>query len=322
MPTALITGITGQDGSYLAEHLLIEGLRGLRPHPRADQPQAPASSTQRCPTCEIELGDLLDQASLIAAVEKVQPDEVYNLAAISFVPLSWNQPELTGEITGLGVLRMLEAIRIVTAASPPARPAAASSSTRRRAARCSARCRRPPRTRTRPSTPAAPTASPRSTATTSPSTTARATASSPAAASSSTTSRPAAGPSSSPARSPRAPSASSWASRRSSSSATSTAERDWGFAGDYVRAMHMMLQHARGGRLRHRQRRVPHDQRVRRARLPPPRPRLAGLRPQRPQVHTPGRGRAPLRRRHEGPPEARLAAHRRLQGAGGDDGRV
>jgi GDPmannose 4,6-dehydratase len=117
VPTALITGITGQDGSYLAEHLLAQGytVHGLIRGQNNPKRQVVESIL---PDVEIELGDLLDQASLISVVQKVQPDEIYNLAAISFVPLSWNQPELTGEITGLGVLRMLEAIRIVTAASP------------------------------------------------------------------------------------------------------------------------------------------------------------------------------------------------------------
>jgi GDPmannose 4,6-dehydratase len=117
VPTALITGITGQDGSYLAEHLLSQGytVYGLIRGQNNPKRQVVESIL---PNVEIELGDLLDQASLMSVVQKVQPDEIYNLAAISFVPLSWNQPELTGEITGLGVLRMLEAIRIVTAASP------------------------------------------------------------------------------------------------------------------------------------------------------------------------------------------------------------
>ncbi len=116
MPIALITGITGQDGQYLAEHLLSKGyqvyglIRGQN-NPKRQVVEA------NLPDVEIELGDLLDQASLITVLQKVQPDEIYNLAAVSFVPLSWNQPELTGEITGLGVLRMLEAIRIVTGAS-------------------------------------------------------------------------------------------------------------------------------------------------------------------------------------------------------------
>ncbi|TKK88670.1 GDP-mannose 4,6-dehydratase [Herbidospora galbida] len=105
---ALITGITGQDGSYLAEHLLAEGyevwglVRG-QSNPRV----------ARLPK-DIHLvrGDLLDQGSLISAVERVRPDEVYNLGAISFVPMSWEQAELTAEVTGMGVLRMLEAIRV------------------------------------------------------------------------------------------------------------------------------------------------------------------------------------------------------------------
>ncbi len=117
MPRALITGITGQDGSYLSEHLLAQGyevyglIRG--------QANPKRSVIERTlPDVRIVDGDLLDQASLINVVQKVQPDEIYNLAAISFVALSWNQPELTGEITGLGALRMLEAIRLSGGASP------------------------------------------------------------------------------------------------------------------------------------------------------------------------------------------------------------
>jgi len=117
MPRALITGITGQDGFYLSEHLLKQGydvygvVRG-----QANPKRALLERT--LPDVRIVDGDLLDQASLMNLVQKVKPDEVYNLAAISFVMLSWNQPELTGEITGLGALRMLEAIRLTTAASP------------------------------------------------------------------------------------------------------------------------------------------------------------------------------------------------------------
>ena len=107
---ALITGVTGQDGSYLAELLLEKGYRvyGI----------ARRSSLERFDRIEhildrLELvqGDLTDQSSLDEAVRGVQPDEVYNLAAQSFVPTSWNQPVLTGDVTGLGVTRMLEAIR-------------------------------------------------------------------------------------------------------------------------------------------------------------------------------------------------------------------
>ena len=109
----MITGITGQDGSYLAEHLLTEGyevwgiLRGQ---------DAPSKPWIRPLLGDVQLvrGDLLDQKSLITAVDHVQPDEVYNLGAISYVPLSWKQAEITSEVTGLGVLRMLEAIGTVT----------------------------------------------------------------------------------------------------------------------------------------------------------------------------------------------------------------
>ncbi len=120
MPTALITGITGQDGTYLAEHLLSLGYKvyGLV---RGQANPKRLMVEELLPDVEIEEGDLLDQASLIACIQRVKPDEVYNLAAVSFVPVSWNQPELTGEVTGLGVLRMLEAIRIASGVSPSRR---------------------------------------------------------------------------------------------------------------------------------------------------------------------------------------------------------
>ena len=112
MKTALITGITGQDGTYLAEYLnglgySVYGLIRGQNNPKAEAVQ------RLIPDLELVEGDLLDQSSLIAAVENTQPDEVYNLGAISFVPLSWRQPVLTSEITGLGVTRLLEAIRMV-----------------------------------------------------------------------------------------------------------------------------------------------------------------------------------------------------------------
>ncbi|WP_344975272.1 GDP-mannose 4,6-dehydratase [Streptosporangium fragile] len=113
---ALITGITGQDGSYLAECLLNQGyeVAGL-----ARGQANPRVSRLRKLLQDVRLvrGDLLDQGSLISAVEKVQPDEVYNLGAISFVPMSWEQAELTAEVTGMGVLRMLEAIRVYSGIS-------------------------------------------------------------------------------------------------------------------------------------------------------------------------------------------------------------
>jgi len=116
MPRALITGITGQDGFYLSEHLLSKGyevygmIRG-QANPKLRMVE------QTLPDVRVVEGDLLDQASLMNVVQKVKPDEIYNLAAISFVMLSWNQPELTGEITGMGALRLLEAIRLTTNAS-------------------------------------------------------------------------------------------------------------------------------------------------------------------------------------------------------------
>jgi GDPmannose 4,6-dehydratase len=121
MPTALITGITGQDGTYLAEHLLsvdyrVYGLIRGQANPKRQLVET------LLPDVRIVEGDLLDQTSLINAIQRVEPDEIYNLAAVSFVPVSWNQPELTGEVTGLGVLRMLEAIRVVEGAST-SRPA-------------------------------------------------------------------------------------------------------------------------------------------------------------------------------------------------------
>lgn len=111
-PTALITGITGQDGSYLAELLLEEGYRvvGMTRRSSTDAMERIAHIVDRL---EIVQGDLLDQASLVSALQDVRPSEVYNLAAQSFVPTSWNQPVLTGEFTGLGVTRMLEAVRQV-----------------------------------------------------------------------------------------------------------------------------------------------------------------------------------------------------------------
>lgn len=108
MTTALITGITGQDGSYLAEFLLGKGYRVVGMARRSS-----TVTSGRIAHLDIEIvqGDLLDQNSLAQALRDVRPDEVYNLGAQSFVPASWNQPVYTAEVTGLGVLKMLEAIR-------------------------------------------------------------------------------------------------------------------------------------------------------------------------------------------------------------------
>lgn len=109
---ALITGITGQDGSYLAEFLLEKGYKVFGLVRRSS-----TINFERLVNLQdkIELlpGDLLDQNSLISALQQSQPHEVYNLASQSFVPTSWNQPVLTGEFTALGVTRMLEAARLV-----------------------------------------------------------------------------------------------------------------------------------------------------------------------------------------------------------------
>jgi GDPmannose 4,6-dehydratase len=112
---ALITGITGQDGSYLAEFLLEKNYRvyGLV---RRSSTINFERITHLQDKVELIPGDLLDQSSLITALQKSEPDEVYNLAAQSFVPTSWSQPVLTGEFTALGVTRMIEAIRVVNPA--------------------------------------------------------------------------------------------------------------------------------------------------------------------------------------------------------------
>jgi len=112
MKRALITGITGQDGSYLAEHLLSLNYRvfGLVRRSSTDGLERIFHILKNI---ELVEGDLLDQHSLVRALEKAKPDEIYNLAAQSFVPASFSQPIYTGEVTALGVTRMLEAIKSV-----------------------------------------------------------------------------------------------------------------------------------------------------------------------------------------------------------------
>lgn len=112
MKKALITGITGQDGSYLAELLLSKGYKvyGLTRRTSTVNNERIKHIQDKI---ELVPGDLLDQSSLASALLQTEPDEVYNLAAQSFVKTSWNQPVLTGEITALGVIRLLEAIRVV-----------------------------------------------------------------------------------------------------------------------------------------------------------------------------------------------------------------
>jgi GDPmannose 4,6-dehydratase len=109
---ALITGITGQDGSYLAEFLLEKGYKvyGMVRRASSDHFERIAHLQDRI---ELREGDLLDQLSIITLLHDIEPHEIYNLAAQSFVPTSWEQPILTSEATALGVTRMLEAIRVV-----------------------------------------------------------------------------------------------------------------------------------------------------------------------------------------------------------------
>ena len=147
--TALITGMTGQDGSYLAEYCCNKatgsaGLCDSRPR------RTSGGSEHLLDNIELLQADLLDQTSLDQAISSAQPDEVYNLAAQSFVPVSWEQPLLTGEFTGAG--------RHPGAGSRSASRTRRSASTRRRPARCSARCARCPRPRRTPFYPRAPTA--------------------------------------------------------------------------------------------------------------------------------------------------------------------
>ena len=112
MPTAIVTGITGQDGSYLADFLLSKGYRVIGMVRRSSTVTFGRIEHIQ-DDIEIIQGDLHDQSSLVYLIEEYRPDEVYNLAAQSFVPTSWKQPVLTGEVTALGVTRMLEAIRLV-----------------------------------------------------------------------------------------------------------------------------------------------------------------------------------------------------------------
>ena len=124
MPRAMITGITGQDGSYLAELLLSKGYE-VAGVVRRTSHHSYERVEHLLPRIRLVHADLLDQHSLTMAVQEIQPDEVYNLAAQSYVPTSFSQPVLTGEFTALGVTRILEAIRL---ACPRARFYQASSS--------------------------------------------------------------------------------------------------------------------------------------------------------------------------------------------------
>jgi GDPmannose 4,6-dehydratase len=124
MPKALITGVTGQDGSYLAELLLDKGYEVVGVVRRTSH-HSYERIEHLLDRIEVVAADLLDQHSLTVVLQEARPDEVYNLAAQSYVPTSWTQPVLTGEFTALGVTRILEAIRLV---HPAARFYQASSS--------------------------------------------------------------------------------------------------------------------------------------------------------------------------------------------------
>src|SRR4051812_12850175 len=111
-PRALITGIAGQDGSYLAELLVEKGYEVfgiVRGSPLGDYPNLERVREQ----IQLLQGDLLDQMTLLDAIVKSEPDELYNLAATSFVPASWRQPVMTAQFTAVGVTSMLEAVRVV-----------------------------------------------------------------------------------------------------------------------------------------------------------------------------------------------------------------
>src|SRR6516165_7311822 len=112
MKRALVTGITGQDGSHLADWLLENNyeVHGIVRRASTENFERIAHLNERI---SLHQADLLDQLSIISVFQAVQPNEVYNLAAMSFVPTSWTQPVLTGEFTAIGVTRMLDAIRQV-----------------------------------------------------------------------------------------------------------------------------------------------------------------------------------------------------------------
>ena len=112
MPKALITGVTGQDGSYLAELLLAKGYEVVGVVRRTSH-HSYERIEHLLDRIEVVAADLLDQHSLTVVLQDTRPDEVYNLAAQSYVPTSWTQPVLTGEFTALGVTRILEAVRLV-----------------------------------------------------------------------------------------------------------------------------------------------------------------------------------------------------------------
>ena len=232
MSTALITGITGQDGSYLAELLLSKGYRVIGMARRAST-QTYERIQHLLDDITVIQGDLTDQGSLLSMLEEYKPDEIYNLAAQSFVPTSWNQPVLTGDVTALGVTRLwkpsVSSIRRSNFIKPPP-------------VRCSARCWRSRKRNPRLFIRAVPMASPRPMVIGSRSITANPLTCSRSPASSSITKARARGL--------------EFVTRKVSDGAVRIKlglsrelhlgnlelRRDWGFAGDYVKAMWLMLQ--------------------------------------------------------------------------------
>ena len=284
--TALITGITGQDGSYLAEFLLDKGYRVVGVVRRSSAPNL-WRIEHLLDRIELRPGDLLDQLSLLRLIDDVQPDEFYNLAAMSFVPASWDTPLLTGEFNSQGVTRVLEAIRQV---KPDTRFYQASSS------EMYGKVRAVPQSEETPFHPRSPygvskvfghyiTVNYRESYGMFACSGILFNHESPRRGLEFVTRKVTDG-----------------VARIKLGLADSLplgnldARRDWGFAGDYVKAMWLMLQQDDARRLRGRHRRDAPRPRTRRSGLQPRRPRLAEVRHARPALHPSRRGRPPHRR--------------------------
>ena len=316
MPRAFITGITGQDGQHLAEFLHGQGYDVYGMVKGQNNPKA-TQVVEQMPFVELVPGDLADLPSLVAALEIAQPDEVYNLGAISFVALSFSQAELTANTTGLGVLRMLEAIRMVGGSqNNPIRFYQASSS------EMFGKVRESPQNELTPFHPRSPYGcakvfghditvnyresyglfacsgilfnheGPRR------------------------------GIEFVTRKVTNAVARIKLGLQHELVMGTLDTKRDWGYAGDYVRAMWLMLQQDEPDDYVVATGRDAHGGGVRRAGVRRGRHRrLAALRAPGPEVLPAGRGRPADRRRHQGPHQARLGARGRLPDARQDDGR-
>ena len=308
---ALITGVTGQDGSYLAELLLDKGYE-VHGTVRRSSTESSDRIDHLRGRVNLMQADLLDQASLMTALQEARPHEVYNLGAQSFVPTSWSQPVLTAEFTGIGVTRMLEAVRAV---DPGIRFYQASSS------EMYGKVLEVPQSEVTAFYPRSPygvakvyghfiTVNYRE-----------------------SYGLFAVSGILFNHESPRrglefvTRKISDGVARIKLGLATELrlgnldAERDWGFAGDYVEAMWLMLQQEIAERLRDRDGRDALRPGVRRGGLRARRARGRPARRHRPGVHAPGRGRSADRQPGAGPRGARLEAAHDLQRAGRDDGR-